>query len=90
MARVHREFLGVPGTTDVITFQHGEILVCPEVASREAASRHIPFREELLRYCVHGWLHLRGMDDHEPADADLMHARQEYLVKNLCSLPRSG
>jgi probable rRNA maturation factor len=82
-ARLHREHLGVGGMTDVITYRHGDIVVCPAVAWREASRRGLTFRNELLRYCVHGWLHLRGHDDHEEAARVRMHRRQEELVGQL-------
>lgn len=89
MARANACFLGHEGVTDVITFEHGEILVCPAVARAEAAARGLPFGRELLLYAVHGWLHLRGHDDHAPADRRRMHARQERLVRALWA-PHKG
>lgn len=88
MAEANVRFLGHAGATDVITFEHGEILVCPAVARTEAAARGLPFAQELLRYAVHGWLHLRGYDDKRPADRRRMHARQERLVRRLWSVRR--
>ena len=75
--------MGVPGSTDVITFQHGDIVVCPDVAAREARRRGLTLANELLRYCVHGWLHLRGYDDVTDELRAVMHARQEALVARL-------
>ncbi|HPA16807.1 MAG TPA: rRNA maturation RNase YbeY [Verrucomicrobiae bacterium] len=80
MAAANGRFLGHAGPTDVITFEHGEILVCADVAHGEARGRGIPFAEEVLRYAVHGWLHLCGYDDGLPADRRRMHAAQERLV----------
>jgi probable rRNA maturation factor len=34
--RVHMDFMDIPGATDVITFHHGEIVICAEVAKRQA------------------------------------------------------
>src|SRR4051812_259019 len=36
IAELHRRFLGEGGPTDVITFQHGEIVVSAETARRQA------------------------------------------------------
>src|SRR4051794_5196337 len=36
MAELHRRFLQQSGPTDVITFQHGEIVVSPETARSQA------------------------------------------------------
>lgn len=83
MAAANGRFLGHAGATDVITFGHGEILVCPAVAWAEARERGLPFEEELLRYIVHGWLHLCGHDDARAADRRRMHGVQERLVARL-------
>ena len=37
IARVHQEFMGIPGPTDVITFEHGEIVMSADTASTQAA-----------------------------------------------------
>lgn len=58
----------------------GEVYVSVTTARREAKARGIPFEEELLRYAVHGMLHLFGYDDGTPARRKRMWARQEGLV----------
>jgi len=87
IARIHGEFLEDPTPTDVITFHHGEIVVSHETAAREAAVRQIPLEEELLRYTVHGVLHLIGYDDLDPADHKEMHAVQEGLIREVMVQP---
>lgn len=76
----HRQFMNIPGATDVITFPYGELLICPQIALLQAAEHHEPLWRELLRYVVHGMLHLAGYDDRNAADADKMHAIQEVIV----------
>lgn len=79
-ARVHQDFMGVPGATDVITFHHGELVISVPVATRQAAEFGEPPLRELLRYIVHGLLHLAGHDDGEEADRARMEAAQEHIV----------
>ncbi len=81
ITQLHTDFLGEPTATDVITFDHGEIVLSAETAAREAAARGLPVEEELLRYAVHGLLHLAGYDDHEPPARRRMHRRQEAVVR---------
>ena len=86
IGRVHGEFLDDPSPTDVITFDHGEILVCPEVAREQGASHGRTPNEEVLLYGLHGLLHLRGWSDKTPAKQKAMAAAQEKVwrrVKNL-------
>jgi probable rRNA maturation factor len=81
--RVHRDFMGIEGATDVITFEHGEIVIGLEVARRQAAEHGEPELRELLRYLVHGLLHLAGHDDEAEAERAAMEEAQEALVAKL-------
>jgi probable rRNA maturation factor len=81
IARVHRDFMDIPGATDVITFDHGEIVISTETARENAARYGRPFEEELARYVVHGLLHLNGYEDQEPADFSRMQRVQEEVLE---------
>jgi len=83
MAELHRRFLHLPGPTDVITFQHGEIFVGAEVARAHARRFGNSLEAELRLYIAHGLLHLHGFDDKEPAAAAEMERAQEKLVASL-------
>ncbi|MBK1881579.1 rRNA maturation RNase YbeY [Luteolibacter pohnpeiensis] len=78
--QVHREFMEIEGATDVITFHHGEIVIGAEVAQRQAAEYAEPLARELLRYLVHGLLHLADHEDAEPEERERMEAAQEKIV----------
>lgn len=81
--QVHRDFMNIEGPTDVITFHHGEIVIGAEVAERQAAEYDEPLAREILRYFVHGLLHLAGHDDADPAERAAMEATQETIVARL-------
>lgn len=80
MAGLHRRFLRLPGPTDVITFQHGEIFVSVEVARAYARRFGNSLWAELRLYIAHGLLHLHGFDDKAPAAAAEMARAQEKLM----------
>ncbi len=63
IARVHVEFMAIPGATDVITFDHGEIVVSAETALACAKEHRHSVEHELALYIIHGLLHLNGFDD---------------------------
>ena len=80
MAELHRRFLDLPGPTDVITFQHGEIFISTKTARRNAARFGKSFDYEMRLYIAHGLLHLHRFDDKKPAAAAKMKRAQEKLV----------
>ncbi len=82
-AQVHQEFMNLEGATDVITFHHGEIVIGAEVAVRQAAEYGEPLPREILRYFVHGLLHLAVHEDTAPADRTTMEAAQEAIIAEL-------
>ena len=79
----HRQFMSLPGATDVITFPYGELLVCPAVAVQQASEHKEAVWREILRYIVHGMLHLAGFDDQTPDEAGVMHRIQEAILVEL-------
>jgi probable rRNA maturation factor len=80
IARLNEQFLAHHGPTDVITFQHGEILISIERAIAQARRFGTAVHDELALYLIHGLLHLAGYDDTTPAKRRVMHARQRALL----------
>ena len=73
----------IAGPTDVITFHHGEIVIGAEVAKRQAEEYGEPLGREVLRYFVHGLLHLAGHEDQEEDERKAMEDAQEKIVAKL-------
>ena len=80
MAVLHRQFLGHEGPTDVITFDHGEIVISVPTARRQATEFSTSLPHELQLYLVHGLLHLQGFDDLTKRGARQMVKLQERIV----------
>jgi len=89
IAALHDRWLGVPGPTDVITFDlgtpggpglHGDIAVSVDTARRMAKEVGWDSRYELAYYAVHGLLHLAGEDDVAPDDRRRMRASERRLL----------
>ena len=89
MARYNQEYLQHKGPTDVLSFDLGsedgrlcaQIIVCAEVAQREAKRRGHRSWDELLLYVTHGLLHAMGYEDHTMAHAQVMHGRENELLE---------
>ncbi|MBX3358434.1 MAG: rRNA maturation RNase YbeY [Phycisphaeraceae bacterium] len=97
MAAAHQRYLDDPTTTDVLTFDLTEgrggaeapprldtdVLVCADVAKREAARRGISPEHEAVLYVLHAILHCLGHDDHTPAGFARMHAAEDGVLSAL-------
>jgi probable rRNA maturation factor len=96
MTTLHAKHLNLATPTDVLTFDlgvdrprgwlEGEIVLCADVARRHVLRRGgtlAAMRAELALYLVHGLLHLAGYDDHDPAEAARMHAREDALLRRV-------
>lgn len=78
-ARVHGEFFNDPTPTDVMTFMHGEIIICPQVANQQRSMEKLGLHDEILTYLIHGLLHLCGLDDQKDGDFIKMAATQKAI-----------
>jgi probable rRNA maturation factor len=114
MACRNETFLGHPGSTDVITFDHrevgqasrlppreyrprssirpggrrdacptfhGEIFISLDDAVAQAREFGATWQGELVRYLLHGLLHLRGFDDLTPALRRQMKREENRLLR---------
>lgn len=93
MTSVNETFLQHAGSTDVITFSHreppsttelhGELFVCVDEAIELAPRFRGTWQSELVRYAVHGFLHLQGLDDREPAARRRMKRVENQVLRSL-------
>lgn len=83
ISRVHVDFMGIDGATDVITFDHGEIVISAQTAAACAGEHGHTVDEELGLYIVHGLLHLNGFDDMTPQERRTMLAVQNRVWRAL-------
>jgi len=80
IADIHGRFMDDPTPTDVITFDHGEIVISTQTAKRQARQFGTSLAHELRLYLVHGLLHLCGYDDKTRNGAAEMKRIQERVV----------
>ena len=83
IADIHMQFMNIPGATDVITFDHGEILISAETAVANASEFANDIDREIGLYIIHGLLHLNGHEDGEDEARQRMHKVQEKILKEL-------
>lgn len=58
----------------------GDVVVCPQVAARQAPDHAGSYDDELALLVVHGVLHVLGMDHVGPDDTAAMQARERDLL----------
>jgi probable rRNA maturation factor len=63
----------------------GEICVCLDEATRQARRFHTTWQSELVRYVVHGVLHLRGYNDQKAAARRQMKREEDRLLAALAA-----
>jgi probable rRNA maturation factor len=80
--RMHRQFMNIAGATDVITFEHGEIVISMETAQRCALEFGHSTMAEAALYLTHGLLHLNGFLDSDPLDREKMHGVQNVIWRD--------
>lgn len=93
IAKLNVQHMRHAGATDVLsfpmgeidpergTFHAGDVVASFETAQREGKARGISVPEELMRYCVHGFLHCLGYEDSTPAKRRAMTTIQERTLK---------
>lgn len=99
MTLLNESFLQHEGSTDVITFNHlddssrqagepslhGELFVCVDEAILQAKRFRCSWPAEIVRYVVHGILHLLGHDDVEVGLRRRMKREENRLLRRLAS-----
>jgi len=100
IARLHEQYMDDPEPTDVMAFDlrddeddpriEGEIVVSAETARSQAQQLGLDAGQELLRYVIHGTLHLTGEDDHTPAGRRRMRRAEDRILAGLEAPPTSS
>jgi probable rRNA maturation factor len=90
MRRINRDYRGVDGTTDVLSFSYvdephaggvlGEVFVSPRIARQQARESRRAVAVEVAHLSVHGALHVLGWDHDTPGKRRRMLTRQERYV----------
>ncbi|MDW7979217.1 MAG: rRNA maturation RNase YbeY [Verrucomicrobiales bacterium] len=61
----------------------GDVLICVDEAVRQAPRFNTTWQAELVRYLVHGVLHLLGHDDHTPTARRKMKNAEARLLRQI-------
>ena len=67
----------------------GDIVICPEVAFKNAPGHTGTYDDELALLLVHGLLHLLGIDHEQSDEAEEIEEREQELLDALFRKPKS-
>ncbi|MEX1118408.1 MAG: rRNA maturation RNase YbeY [Terrimicrobiaceae bacterium] len=81
IATIHDSFFQDPTPTDVITFDHGEILLGAGTIAAQAPDFSHTSTEEAALCLIHGILHLGGWKDQSKKEARVMAAEQRRIFR---------
>lgn len=103
MARLHRQWMDLPGPTDVMSFPMdelrpgtaedpaagvlGDVVLCPTVAREQGERAGHGTADELCLLTVHGILHCLGYDHAEPEQEREMFALQRRILEDFLGHP---
>ena len=69
----------------------GDVVLCPQVATRQAATAGHGTQDELLLLTTHGILHLLGYDHAEPdEEREMFELQRRLLLEFLATRPDAG
>jgi len=96
---LNKTYRGVDSVTDVLSFEGenedafispdegvsylGEIFICYSRANRQSREKRHPVEKEIDILLVHGLLHLLGYDHIKDADYEVMHKKEEKVIRKL-------
>lgn len=84
---LNQKYLKADRPTDVLAFNYGQntadLAISLESAKRNALFYKTSLKKELIRYIIHGILHLSGYDDRSPKEKKIMFQRQEEIFNKI-------
>lgn len=93
MTILNEKYLRHKGPTDVITFDYGsspqqlqlagDVIICVDEAITQAPRFQANWHSELVRYVVHGLLHLQGFDDKTVRSRHRMKRREDEVMRSI-------
>jgi rRNA maturation RNase YbeY len=96
IVEINRDYLKKDYVTDIITFRvddiddekpysgiEGSICICLARVYEQAEEFKASEKQELMRVCVHGLLHLSGYEDADEKEKKLMREKEDYYLKKM-------
>ncbi|MDP3764388.1 MAG: rRNA maturation RNase YbeY [bacterium] len=83
MAELNKKYRGKNKPTNVLSFETGDVVICPAVVSEEAKRYGFTQKKWMTRLIVHGILHLAGYNHEARKDELEMEELEKAVLKKL-------
>ncbi len=83
MAELNKKYRGKCGPTNVLSFDSGDVVICPSVVKKQAEKFGFTQKKWMTRLIVHGILHLAGYDHKTEKDRLGMENFEDKVLKKL-------
>lgn len=98
LLQMNRDFLAHDYYTDIITFDlsesastlQGELYISCDRVSDNALNLQCPVHDEIIRVCIHGVLHLCGMDDGTAEEKNAMRQAENKYIQFYKEIERNA
>ncbi len=91
---LNRNFRNKNKPTDILSFNSldpsllGELILCPEIITKNAKTNQWPHKYEYLYMLIHGLLHLLGYDHESEVDSKKMFKLQDQIFNLISDGPK--
>jgi len=80
MQKVNKTYKGLDSATDVLSFDYGEILLCPDYAIDKYSLNKKSVHKKLAELFVHGLVHLAGFNHQSKAQEVKMYELEQKIL----------
>lgn len=83
MSELNKKYRGKKGATNVLSFDSGDVVVCPSIVKKEAEKYGFTQKKWMTQLIVHGILHLAGYDHDTKKNKEKMDSFENRILKKL-------
>lgn len=83
MAELNKKYRRLNKPTNVLSFDEGDVVICPAVAKEEAKNYGFTQKNWMTRLIVHGILHLTGYEHDTPQERLKMERLEDKILEEI-------
>ena len=83
IAELNKKYRGKSGPTNVLSFDSGDVVICPSVVKKQAEKLGFTQKKWMTQLIVHGILHLAGYEHKSIIGRKVMEKMEDKVLKKL-------